>query len=186
MSINGVRLGGNPGENALTTFEAMRSVVLPLFFAMSNRFEMSSRFASRAGMAAVATLLSLASFAQSPQKQQWKTVPFAIVRYNDDAPKSWNVYHGEKKGVYLVRLWKRYLLIDTTQQSAFEIDPGKVKIDGENAELAAADIPSEPIEIGEWKTRDSGPVVRHRFRFGTTGNFMELQIPLLASGKPAY
>jgi len=51
--------------------------------------------------------------AQQKSKQQWKTLPFAIVRYNDDAPKSWNVYRGEHKGVYLVRLWKRYLLIDT-------------------------------------------------------------------------
>jgi len=132
--------------------------------------------------------LSLCAGSAAPQagKQQWKTVPFAIVRYNDDAPKSWNVYHGEKKGVYLVRLWKRYLLIDTTAQSAFEIDPEKVKVEGENADLAASDIPSEPIETAEWKSRNAGPVLRHRFRFGQTGNFMELQIPLLPSGKPAY
>src|SRR5262245_10852576 len=88
---------------------------------------------------------------QPQNNQQWKTVPFAIVRYNDDAPKSWNVYHGEKKGIYLVRLWKRYLLIDTGEQSAYEIDPAKVKIEGENAELNSADIPSEPIETAEWK-----------------------------------
>ena len=123
---------------------------------------------------------------RQPQSQQWKTVPFAIVRYNDDAPKSWNVYHGEKKGIYLVRLWKRYLLINTADQSAYEIDPAKVKVQGEGAELNSADVPSDPIETAEWKSRDSGPVVRHRFRFGQTGNFMELQIPLLANGKPAY
>jgi len=129
---------------------------------------------------------ALARFQGTAQKQQWKTVPFAIVRYNDDAPKSWNVYHGEKKGVYLVRLWKRYLLIDTTQQSAFEIDPAKVKVEGGNAELSSSDIPNDSIELAEWKSRDSGPVVRHRFRFGPGGNFMELQIPLLPNGKPAY
>ena len=119
-------------------------------------------------------------------KQQWKTVPFAIVRYNDDAPKSWNVYHAEKKGAYLVRLWKRYLLIDTTLQSAYEIDPAKVKVEGDNAELSPTDIPTDPIDTTEWKSRDAGPVLRHRFRFGTSGNFMELQIPLQLNGKPAY
>jgi hypothetical protein len=124
--------------------------------------------------------------AGSAPRQQWKTVPFAIVRYNDDAPKSWNVYHGEKKGIYLVRLWKRYLLIDTAEQSAYEIDPAKVKVEGENAVLNSPDIPSEPIETAEWKSRDTGPVLRHRFRFGRTGNFMELQIPLLPNGKPVY
>ena len=145
-------------------------------------------------LCAVLAILGLSGtglLGQQPSRQlqnnlQWKTVPFAIVRYNDDAPKSWNVYHGEKKGVYLVRLWKRYLLINTADQSAYEIDPNKVKVDGESAELNSADLPSDPIETAEWKSRDSGPVVRHRFRFGQTGNFMELQIPLLANGKPAY
>lgn len=131
---------------------------------------------------------SAAAWAAPPQaaKQQWKPLPFAIVRYNDDAPKSWSVYRGDRKGIYLVRLWKRYLLIDTDSQSAFEIDPGNVKVEGENAKLAASDIPADPIEISEWKTRNAGPVLRHRFRFGQTGNYMELQIPVLPNGKPAY
>src|SRR5271165_6560105 len=77
--------------------------------------------------------------AQKSATQQWKTLPFAIVRYNDDAPKSWNVYRGDRKGIYLVRLWKRYLLVDTDSQSVFEIDPSKIKVAGDNVELAAAD-----------------------------------------------
>jgi len=129
---------------------------------------------------------ALHAVAQQSPKQQWKTLPFAIVRYNDDAPKSWNVYRGDHKGVYLVRLWKRYLLIDTNSQSAFEIDPARVLVSGEQAELSAADIPSDPLEITEWKTRNAGPVLRHRFRFGQSGNFLELQIPVLPNGKPAY
>jgi hypothetical protein len=117
---------------------------------------------------------------------QWKTVPFAIVRYNDEAPKSWNVYHSEKKGVYLVRLWKRYLVVDTALESVFEVDPDKIKVEGDNAQLSTSDIPADPIETTQWKSRDAGPVVRHRFRFGQDGNFVELQIPLLINGKPAY
>jgi hypothetical protein len=124
--------------------------------------------------------------AQKNATQQWKTLPFAIVRYNDDAPKSWNVYRGDRKGIYLVRLWKRYLLVDTDSQSVFEIDPGKVRSTGENVELAAGDIPADPIDTSEWKTKNSGPVLRHKFRFGQTGNFMELQIPVLPNGRPAY
>jgi len=142
---------------------------------------------------AVISILAVFLFAAvglraAPQtsKQQWKSLPFAIVRYNDDAPKSWSVYHADRKGIYLVRLWKRYLLVDTDSQSVFEIDPNKVKVEGENAELAAADVPVEPIEISEWKSRNAGPVLRHRFRFGQTGNFMELQIPVLPNGRPAY
>jgi len=136
--------------------------------------------------AALVAALAVSPAAAAQASKQWKSVPFAIVRYNDDAPKSWNVYHAEKKGIYLVRLWKRYLLIDTSAQSAFEIDPAKVKVEGENAELAASDIPGEAIETTGWNTRNAGPVLRHRFRFGPSGNFLELQIPLLPNGKPAY
>ena len=130
--------------------------------------------------------LTQVSIAHQSSKQQWKTLPFAIVRYNDDAPKSWNVYRGEHKGIYLVRLWKRYLLVDTDSQSVFEIDPEKVKVEGESAELAAQDIPADPLETSEWRTKNAGPVLRHRFRFGKSGNFMELQIPVLPNGRPAY
>lgn len=165
--------------------------MLRLFWSNSirrvKRLAAAVLFACPAALIAFApAVLSARQSTQQSQKQEWKPVPFAIVRYNDDAPKSWNVYHSEKRGVYLVRLWKRYLLVDTTDQTAYEIDPAKVKVEGDNAGLSSADVPSDPIETAEWKSRDSGPVVRHRFRFGQTGNFMELQIPLLRNGKPAY
>jgi hypothetical protein len=120
------------------------------------------------------------------QKSVWKPVQFAIVRYNDDAPASWNIYHGEKRGVLLVRLWKRYMLVNVQDQEAYDIDPDKVKAQGENVEWSQSDIPEQPIETTEWKVRDVGPVQRIRFRFGKSGNFLDIQLPLLANGKPAY
>src|SRR5258708_19907528 len=142
-------------------------------------------------MAILSALLVLGetpgSAAQQSAKQQWKTLPFAIVRYNDDAPKSWNVYRGEHKGIYLVRLWKRYLLVDTDSQNVFEIDPEKVKVQGENAELAAQDIPADPLETSEWRTKNAGPVLSHRFRFGKSATFIDLQTPTLPTGAlPSY
>lgn len=120
------------------------------------------------------------------EKAVWKPVQFAIVRYNDDAPASWNMFHGDKKGLLLLRLWRRYLLVNVQEQEVFEIDPSTVKIQGENAEWAPADTPTEPIETSDWKVRDVGPMQRVRFRFGTSGNFLDIQIPRLANGKPAY
>ena len=116
----------------------------------------------------------------------WKPVQFAIVRYNDDAPASWNMFHGEKKGVLLLRLWRRYLLVNVQDQEVFEIDPSTVKLQGENAEWAPSDAPKDAIETTEWKVRDVGPMQRVRFRFGSSGNFLDIQIPRLANGKPAY
>ena len=124
--------------------------------------------------------------ASAEQKVVWKPVQFAIVRFNEDAPKSWNIYHGEKRGVLLVRLWKRYMLVDVKEQEVYEVDPEKVKTQGENVEWSPADISDPPVETSEWKVRDVGLVQRVRFRFGKNGSFLEIQVPLLPNGKTAY
>ena len=122
----------------------------------------------------------------SEKKATWKSVEFAIVKFNDEAPKSWGMYHTEKKGLLLVRLWKRYLLVDVKEQEAYEIDPQTVKLVGENVEWSLANKPELPIETPEWKTRDVGSMQRTLFRLGKDGHILELQIPLLINGKPAY
>jgi len=119
-------------------------------------------------------------------KPVWKPVEFAIVKINDGPPKSWNMYHTEKRGVLLLRLWKRYLLIDLNQQEVFDIDPATVTAQAENVAWSSSDKPSEPLDISEWKERDVGSVDRLRFRLPKQGAVIELQIPLRADGKSAY
>jgi hypothetical protein len=131
-------------------------------------------------------IASLAPLRASADQKVWKPVQFAIVRFNDDAPKSWNIYHGEKRGVLLVRLWKRFMLVDVKEQEVYEVDPEKVKARGENVEWSPADISDQPVETSEWKVRDIGLVQRVRFRFGKNGSFLEIQVPLLPNGKTAY
>src|SRR5258707_3763520 len=120
-----------------------------------------------------------ASSRHSAEKNVWKPVEFAIVRFNDDAPASWNIYHGEKRGVLLVRLWKRYMLVVVKEQEVYEVDPTKVKPQGENAEWSPSDISDQPVETTEWKIRDAGPMHRVRFRFGKYCRYLDIQIPIL-------
>src|SRR5262249_10176124 len=126
--------------------------------------------------------------AQAPAsaKQTWKPVAFAIVKYNEEAPKSWNLYHTEKKGTLLLHLRKRNLLLETRRAEVYDIDPSTVKEAGQNVEFDVGSKPGEPIESGEWKTRDVGPTRRIRFKLSKDGNVLELQIPLQINGKPAY
>jgi hypothetical protein len=127
--------------------------------------------------------------AQAPEAakpMEWKSVSFAIVRFNDEAPQSWNIYHTSKRGVLLVKLWKRYLLVNIPEEQVFDIDPHTVKPQGDSVEWSTSDLPDEPLEISEWKERNVGPVQRVRFRLGKNGHMLELQLPLRADGKPAY
>jgi hypothetical protein len=154
-----------------------------------NRRMKRSRLARLAmtGIVASATCAWPVRAQQSSEKKlAWKSVEFAIVKFNDDAPKSWNLYHTEKKGVLLLRLWRRYLLLDLKEQEVYEIDPQTVKPVGDTVEWSLADKPSEPLETPEWKTRDVGPMQRVAFRLRKDGHFLELQIPLKPNGQPAY
>jgi hypothetical protein len=122
----------------------------------------------------------------APKKLTWHTLEFAIVRFNDSAPNSWNIYHSERKGVLLVRLWKRYLLVNVQDQEVFDIDPQKIKVAGDSVEWSMADVPDKPIETPDFVERNVGPMERVRFRLGKNGHFLELQIPLALNGRPAY
>jgi len=124
--------------------------------------------------------------AEASKPVEWKSVSFAIVRFNDEAPASWNIYHTSKRGLLLVKLWKRYLLVNVPEHQVFDIDPRTVKPQGDGVQWSSSDMPEEPLEITEWKDRNVGPVQRIRFRLGKDGHILELQIPLRADGKPAY
>jgi hypothetical protein len=127
-----------------------------------------------------------AQAADASKPVEWKSVSFAIVRFNDQAPASWNIYHTSKRGVLLVKLWKRYLLVNVAEHQVFDIDPRTVKPQGDGVQWSSSEMPEEPLEITEWKNRNVGPVQRLRFRLGKDGHVLELQIPLRADGKPVY
>ena len=116
----------------------------------------------------------------------WNSVEFAILRYNENAPNSWNIYHSGKKGVFLVRLWKRYLLVRIEDEEAYDIDPQTVKVSNNSVSWSYSDIPEKPIDTPDWRERDIGLVKRIRFRLGKDGHFLELQIPLGPNGRPIY
>jgi hypothetical protein len=143
------------------------------------------------GLLVLLSLVTCASLlpAQAPpaEKKVWKSVQFAIVRFNDEAPRTWNIYHTEKKGVLLVNLWKRYLLVDLKIQEVYEIDPQTVKPHGDGeVEWSLADKPTEPIETPDWKTKDLRSMELVKFRLGKDGHFLEMQLPLQVNGKPVY
>ncbi len=144
----------------------------------------------RSSVAALVLFLAAISFASaqsSPKTRNlWKSVPFAIVHYNEDAPKSWNLYYSSKRGVLLLRLWKRYLLIDRNAQQVFDIDPEKIVAKGDDIEFSLEENPGPPADISDWRERDIGSLRRLRFRFGEKGNYLDIQTPLKANGTPLY
>jgi hypothetical protein len=130
---------------------------------------------------------NLALAAPAGDKALWKPVQFAIVRFDDKAPQSWNIYHSEKRDALLVKLWKRYLYLDLKEGEVYEVDPQTVKPQGDNVEWSLSDLPSDPIEISDWKMRDAGLMVRRiRFRFGKNGHYLDINLPLKPDGKPNY
>ena len=139
-----------------------------------------------AGLVLVASSGSARAQTEPSRKLTWHPLEFAILRYNDDAPKSWNIYHTDRKGLFLVRLWKRYLLVNLQDEEVYDIDPQKIAVHVDSVEWSYADIPDKPIEIVEWKERNIGSMQRVTFRFGKNGHVLELQIPLGLNREPMY
>jgi hypothetical protein len=138
------------------------------------------------GSAARAQKQPTQSQASGSKTLVWHSVEFAIVRFNDNEPNSWNIYRGEKKGIFLVRLWKRYLLVYVDDQEAYDIDPQKIKVNGTDVQWSSDDVPDKPIETPDFTSRDVGTMERIRFRLGKDGHVLELQIPLGLNGRPLY
>jgi hypothetical protein len=152
---------------------------------MTGRSPWVLRVVAVAGL--LATMVGLcAAEPESQKKLAWNQLEFAIVKLNDNPPISWNIYHGEKKGILLVHLWKRYLLVDLTEQEVYDIDPQQVKVQGDAVEWSFVNLPKEPINTPEWTARNVGSLERVRFRLGKDGHFLELQLPLALNGRPIY
>lgn len=137
-------------------------------------------------LAAMSFATGARSQGDAVKKGTWHTIEFAIVKLNDVAPISWNMYHTEKKGVLLLRLWKRYLLINLQDQEVFDMDPQKIKVTGETVEWSRADIPDKPIDTQDWRERNIGTMERIRFRLCKDCHYLELQLPLGPTGRSIY
>ena len=85
-----------------------------------------------------------------------------------------------------MRLWKRYLLVNVSDEEVYDIDPQKIKAVADSVEWSYADLPEKPIETPDWKDRDVGLVQRIRFRLGKDGHYLELQLPLGPNGRPIH
>ena len=155
-------------------------------FPRANTFRVATAPAFGAVLALLLLPCLAAAQTAAPQKVTWKSVEFAIVRFNDQAPNSWSIYHSEKKGILLVRLWKRYMLVKIADEEVYDIDPQKITVHGDSAEWSYADIPDKPVEVVEWKERNIGSMQRVTFRFGKNGHVLELQIPLGLNREPIY
>jgi hypothetical protein len=147
------------------------------------------RWTARAAVL-VAIGLAWAVFAhaqsEAARKYTWKPLEFAILRFNDEAPNSWNIYHCEKKGLLLVRLWKRYLFVDVEEEEVYDLDPQKLTIQGNSVTWSFADLPDKPILTPDWTDRNVGRMQRLRFRLGKDGHVLELQLPFDINGRPIY
>lgn len=129
------------------------------------------------GVLLLASVLALPA-SSATDKLIWKPLDQIILRVDGKAPQFWNAYRAAKKDNWiLLKLWRRYLLVDLKEGAVYDLDPQKLRSDGANLEWLESEKPAEPILISDWNTRDVGPAYRIRFRFGADGRVLDMQLP---------
>ncbi len=130
---------------------------------------------------AVATLLFTLPTTSS-ERVRWKPVGLAALVLDERTVEDWQVYQAEERNQFLVRIGRRYLLLDTAKRQAWELDPEQFRSEDEllvsaTVEQLTAEPQPENRNVQESATataatnneahRDrSGlgyPVVRHRW-----------------------
>jgi hypothetical protein len=123
-------------------------------------------------------LLTLTPGAPAAEKITWKTIPDAVLRIDDRAPKQWSLFHaGKKYDPLLLQLGSRVLAIYVHNQSVFEIPPAQVEHKGEDLLWRETDKPEKPLATSDWSTRDIGSAVRVRVKLAEEGRLVDIQIP---------
>jgi hypothetical protein len=125
-----------------------------------------------------ALLLALTLGAHAAEKITWKSIPDAVLRIDDRAPKQWSLYHaGKKYDPLLLQLGSRVLVIYVHNQAVYEIPPAQVEHQGEDLLWREINKSVKPLATSEWSTRDIGSAWRVRVKLTEEGRLVDIQIP---------
>jgi hypothetical protein len=131
--------------------------------------------------------MPLAASARDSGKVVWQPSDDAQMKLNGRALKTWNVWLAEKKkGLILVLIVRRYLVIDTKEETVFEVPPTAFTKTGNNLEGELSFNEWKMIPADNWTIRDIGPAELIRFQLEDYGKTLELQLPHLPDMRWAY
>lgn len=148
-----------------------------------------SGFATVAAVAITAALgLSAVCEARAAEKTiDWKPAEQAILRIDNHPVNNWNVFQdGKKTTPLLLKLAKRFLLIDSRAHKVFELDPTKLKRKDGDLYWDTADLPDQPLKTTQWTVRDVGLAYRIRVHLVADKQTIDLQLPHPIDIRPLY
>jgi hypothetical protein len=117
---------------------------------------------------------------RTAQSVEWKPVGLAVLSIDARPAKDWELFRPDEKQFFLVRIGRRFLLLDTEVQQAWELGPEQFRRQGEK--LVSEEIPKLTAEALQIQTSEAlpadanlaspvkqgegplgNPVVRHRW-----------------------
>ncbi|MCL6481237.1 MAG: hypothetical protein K6U02_05880 [Firmicutes bacterium] len=146
-----------------------------------SRCVRANRSGSLLDAVAVAALLFTLPAADS-ERVQWKPVGLAALVLGGRTVEDWQIYQAEERNQFLVRIGRRYLLLDTATRQLWELGPEQFRQEGEalvSPTVERLTTESQPEneespdpmattapptrEARQGTTRRDSPVVRHRW-----------------------
>lgn len=116
------------------------------------------------------------------EKIVWKGVPIAVLKVDERPAKIWDVFVSkEHKGLILVQLGSRFLMLDTEEKQVRELPADSLKRTGRDlhGELPAAEAESKAklLATADWSEKSAGNLRIWKVRLTEEGRLLEVQLP---------
>lgn len=147
-----------------------------------NRGNRATLFAAIAlCLAAGALSLAFTAAAADSDAIRWKEIDESEVKLDGKPPIAANVYlpdkKSKKKGMVLVLLGHRYLLLDTNGHLVYAVFLSDITKNGADILTADLEQPSRAIPSTDWTSRDVGPAQLIKLTLGDYNRVLEVELP---------
>jgi hypothetical protein len=131
-----------------------------------------------ASAALLAVFVLLAPAGARDKKLIWKPVNQALLKLNNHAVKTWNVFQPDKnRNLVLVQVLNGWYILNLKQKRAYKVERKDFESRGENLAGPAPDKDTPVVKTEGWDSHDIGPAQQITIKFADNGDVLAIELP---------
>jgi hypothetical protein len=131
-----------------------------------------------ASAALLAVFVLVAPAGARDKKLIWKPVNQALLKLNNHAVKTWNVFQPDKnRNLVLVQVLNGWYILNLKQKRAYKVERKDFESRGENLAGPAPDKDTPVVKTEGWDSHDIGPAQQITIKFADNGDVLAIELP---------